>query len=330
MSQAALDWARSPAGAPPVPSFQSFASLGSSGTFSVVTGGSSLPGPSCGWGEAPRVRLIRTEWCSGGEAPRGRLIRTGGQGNPEWCRHSLGTGDTQTNTDGLYDLVQARTLLRDLVSEDQDISTIDGQPSTMNREVIKRWRSEIQGPMRTSSRTRPPPRQHVTLFDDASDDEEIPSLISPGFSEPAEPPSPSLDMKYAVGDSDQRAWRQSLPAGLWNFIVILKIGFFTLDHDGQRSTCPGHPIASQHRFPGVPLDPHRNYGALRILGWSRSAVVENRKRRGHWESGYVGNQKAPPEEGRWLPNDDHLPLGQSVRARGGNFRTHGGRSDGSK
>jgi hypothetical protein len=121
-------------------------------------------------------------------------------------------------------------LLRDLVTAAEDLSASDAQAFTMDQGLMERWPLDIQAPFRTPSRTRPPTGQHVTLVENASDDDKAPSPISPGFFEPADPLSPSLDLKYEVEDEDERAWRQSLPSGLWDFIVSLKVGLEKASH----------------------------------------------------------------------------------------------------
>jgi hypothetical protein len=70
--------------------------------------------------------------------------------------------------------------------------------------------------------------------ENASDDDKAPSPISPGFSEPANPLSPSLDLEYEVKDGDKRVWRQSLPSGLWDFIVSLKVRLEKASHSALR------------------------------------------------------------------------------------------------
>jgi hypothetical protein len=211
-----------------------------------------------------------------------RLIRTDGQGNVEWCRHTLGSSENSIETklcikqkspgyetcgtrhqgeevalepnalfikfskdrllqapfvpclileetfiqellQGLYSLAEARSLFRDLVTAAGDMSTTEGQQPIMDHEVMGRWRREIQGPMRTPSRAGRPPRKLVSAAE-AADDATAPSPISPGFSEPSDPASPSLDLEYTFDDIDQRAWQQSLPDGLWDFILTLKTG----------------------------------------------------------------------------------------------------------
>jgi hypothetical protein len=108
-------------------------------------------------------------------------------------------------------------LLRDPVTAAEDLSTSDGQPSTMDQRVIGRWRSKIQGPMRIPSRTRPPPRQHVTLLDDAYDNDEAPSPISPGFLEPADPPSPSWSKIPTSGHGDRHCKRDFWDTGSFSW-----------------------------------------------------------------------------------------------------------------
>jgi hypothetical protein len=283
------------------------------------------------------------------------IVRTDGQGNSEWCSHSLGTGDIPTNTKfciklkrpglqtcgnikpttkarvlqapfvrcllldeayvqdcskGSYDLVEAKTLLCDIVLAADDLSTTDWQPSAMNGGVIGRWRSDIQGPMRTPSHIRQPSRQHVAMLDDSSDDDEAPSPISPGFSELAETLSPSLDLEYAVEDSDQRAWQQSLPAGLWDFISSLKTGGEKASHTALRVHRESYSrwitTSKDLHAPSIRLEhttdtlgSHQTLtGVMASTVWSRSAVVENRKRRGGCGCGYVESQEAP-RRSRW-------------------------------
>jgi hypothetical protein len=42
------------------------------------------------------------------------------------------------------------------------------------------------------------------------------------------------DLEYEVEDEDERAWRQSLPSGLWDFIVTLKVGLEKASHSALR------------------------------------------------------------------------------------------------
>ena len=244
---------------PPVASTRSAPSEGASGTFSFLSVGSSLG-------------LSRV----GGEAPRVRLIRTNSTGNSEWCCHALGSEDTETKTKiciklkrpgsencgtrhqgtavaleadaiyikptkdriflspyvpcllldesyireltgEVYDLVEARTLLRDLVIASQDL------PPRMNRKAIKDWRKEINGPLQTPLRNRPL-SGHQVIVEDASDDENAASPISPGFSPEKDLATPRVHVQYEVEESDELYWKQELPIGLWDFIVSLKVG----------------------------------------------------------------------------------------------------------
>jgi hypothetical protein len=246
---------------PPVASTRSAPSGGASGTFSFLSVGSSLGS----------LRV-------GGEAPRVRLIRTNSTGNSEWCCHALGPEDTDTETKTkictklkrqgsetcgtrhqgivvalepdaiyikpakdriflgpyvpcllleesyveeltreVYDLVEVRTLLRDLVTASQDL------PPKIDREAIDHWRREINGPLHTPLRTRPL-SGHQVIVEDESDEDDLSSPSSPGFSPERDLATPSVNVEYAVEDSDEVRWDQELPTGLWDFIVSLKVG----------------------------------------------------------------------------------------------------------
>jgi hypothetical protein len=60
--------------------------------------------------------------------------------------------------------------------------------------------------------------------EDASYEDNAPSLILRGFLPQVDLVTPKVDVRYAVEDSDMQFWHEELPSELWDFIASLKVG----------------------------------------------------------------------------------------------------------